>query len=301
MQRKEASFRLERSMSKKRAMKKTRILSASLLSIVLLSFIGCQKAGDETGHVSILVTDAPFPLEYIEEATVTITRVELRKEGEEEEHPFITVCEGSEELNLLDLRNGIVQELAEVEVPAGAYNLIRMYVEEAGIVVKDYGSYSVKVPSGSQTGIKLFIAPSLQVSGGLTTEVLLDFNLEQSFVLKGNLNSPAGIKGFNFKPVIRAENKSTTGTIYGIVSDADQLPVSGATLSLVLSEEETLTTSTEGDGSYAFIGIPAGTYPLTASQVDFEPLSVEEVLVVAGNKTRQDFVLEPEVSEAPAE
>jgi hypothetical protein len=282
-------------------MKKTRILCASLLSIVLLSFIGCQKAGEETGHVSILVTDAPFPLEYIEKATVTITRVELRKEGEEEEHPFITVWEGSEELNLLDLRNGIVQELAEVEVPAGAYNLIRMYVEDAGIEVKGYDSYSVKVPSGSQTGIKLFIAPSLQVSGGLTTEVLLDFNLEQSFVLKGNLNSPAGIKGFNFKPVIRAENKSTTGTIYGIVSDADQLPVSGATLSLVLSEEETRTTSTEGDGSYAFIGIPAGTYSLTASQVGFEPLSAEEVLVLAGSKTQQDFVLEPEVSEAPAE
>ena len=281
-------------------MKKTLILTASLLSIVLLSFTGCQKTGEATGHLSILITDAPFPIDSISEATVTITRVELRKEEESEENPFTTVWEGSQEFNLLDLRNGVVQELAEVEVPAGAYNLIRLYVEEAGIVIKNSGSYSMKVPSGSQTGIKLFIAPSLQVSGGLTSEVMLDFNLEKSFVLKGNLKSPEGIKGFNFKPVIRAANMSTTGTILGAVSDADQVPISGAAVSMVLEGIET-TAYTDEAGSYAFAAVPAGTYSLTASKDGFEPLTVEEVVVVEGNKTAQDFVLEPEASTAPAE
>lgn len=279
-------------------MKKTLILLASALSIVLLSFTGCQKTGEATGHLSILVTDAPFPSDMIDEATVTITRVELRQEGEAEEDPFITVWEGSEKLNLLELRNGVIKELANVEVPAGTYNLIRVYVDKAGIVVKDAGSYSLKVPSGSQTGIKMFVAPSLQVSGGLTEEVLLDFNLEKSFVLKGNLKSPEGIKGFNFKPVIRAVNNTIAGTIYGVVSDADELPIEGAAVTIVLDGDESLAQTDEA-GSYAFPGIPAGTYVLTTEVEGFETLSVEDVVVVEGNKTRVDFVLEPEVSTDP--
>lgn len=281
-------------------MKKTLILTASLISIVFLSFLGCQKTEDSTGLVSILVTDAPFPIDSISEATVTITKVELRKEGESEENPFINVWEGSQEFNLLDLRNGVVQELTEAEVPAGAYNLIRIYVEDAGIAVKNYGSYSMKVPSGSQTGIKLFIAPSLQVSGGLTAEVLLDFNLEKSFVLKGNLNSAEGIKGFNFKPVIRAANNSTAGTIYGVVSDADNAPIAAAAVSMVLEGIETIAYTGE-EGIYAFVGVPAGTYSLTASKDGYEPYTEEEVVVLEGNKTAQDFVLEPAASAAPVE
>jgi hypothetical protein len=297
---KRAFFPFRRSMHNIKTMKKTVILTASLISFVFLSFLGCQKAGESTGQLSILVTDAPFPIDSISEATVTITRVELRKEGESEENPFTTVWEGSREFNLLDLRNGVLQELTEVEVPAGAYNLIRLYVEEAGIAIKNSGSYSMKVPSGSQTGIKLFIAPSLQVDGGLTAEVLLDFNLEKSFVLKGNLHSPEGIKGFNFKPVIRAANNTTAGTIYGVVSDADQVPIAGAAVSMDLEGIETIAYTGE-EGNYAFAGVPAGTYSLTASKDGFESLTVEEVVVVEGNKTAQDFVLEPEASTAPAE
>jgi len=286
-------------------MKKTLILTVSLLSIVFLSFMGCQKTGDSTGRLSILVTDAPFPVDFIEEVTVTITRVELRKDAESDdtesdENPFITVFEGSETFNLLDLRNGVVQQLAEVEVPAGSYNLIRIYVEDAGIVVKDYGSYSLKVPSGSQTGIKMFIKPSLQVSGGLTAEVLLDFNLDKSFVLKGNLKSPDGIKGFNFKPVIRAVNNTTAGTIYGVVSDADQVPIVGASVAIVLEGVETIAQTGE-KGIYKFMGIPAGSYSMTASKEGFEALTVVDVVVVEGNKTVQDFVLEPATADTPAE
>jgi hypothetical protein len=278
-------------------MKKTLILTASLLSIVILFFMGCQKTEDTTGRLSIQVTDSPFPLDFIEEASVTITKVELRKDTDSDDHPFITVYEGSKEFNLLDLRNGVVEELVDVEIPAGSYNLMRIYVEDAGIVVRDHGSYSVKVPSGSQTGIKMFVAPSLQVSGGLTAEVLLDFNLDKSFVLKGNLDSPAGIKGFNFKPVIRAVNNTTAGTIYGVVSEKDNTPILGAEVSMVLDGVETIA-QTDEKGFYKFIGIPPGTYSLSAQSTGYLSVSVEDVVVVEGNKTVQDFVL---VEAAPAE
>ena len=273
-------------------MRKTLILTACVLSVVILAITGCQKTDkDGTGRLLVHITDAPFPINLIEKATVTITKVEVRNDAESEEHPFLTIFEGSKEFNLLELRNGVMEELVDVEIPAGSYNLIRIYVEDAGIVVMDHESYSVKVPSGSQTGIKMFIKPSLQVQGGLTSEVILDFNLEKSFVLKGNMDSPAGIKGFNFKPVIRAVNKTITGTIQGVVSDSDMNPLPGVTVSIML--DELVTTPTEEDGSYALPGIPSGIYSITAEDENYTTLTIDEVEVVAGNKTVQDFVLEP--------
>ena len=276
-------------------MKSSLILTAFLLSIVALTFTGCQKAdGDSTGRLIVNITDAPFPIEMIEEATVTVTKVEVRNDAESDEHPFITIFEGSKEFNLMELRNGVMEELVDVEIPAGSYNLVRIYVEDAGIVVRDHGSFSVKVPSGSQTGIKLFIKPSLQVQGGLTSEVILDFNLDKSFVLKGNMDTPAGIKGFNFKPVIRAVNKTSAGTIAGVINDADGNHLSGVSVSIMLDELHT--SQTEEDGSYALSGIPAGVYSITAEIEGFTSVTIDELEVVAGNNTVQNFVLEePEV------
>jgi hypothetical protein len=278
-------------------MKRGLILATALLSIVILAITGCQKTDREaTGRLLVNVTDAPFPIDMIKEAIVTVTKVEIRNDAENDEKPFITIFEGSKEFNLLELRNGVMKELVDVEIPAGSYNLIRIYVENAGIVVMDHKSFSVKVPSGSQSGIKMFIKPSLQVQGGLTSEVILDFNLDKSFVLKGNMDTPAGIKGFNFKPVIRAINKTITGTIAGQVKDSDGSPLSGVMVSVMLDELET--TQTEEDGIYALSGIPAGIYSISAEKESFTSVSVDEIEVVAGNKTVQDFVLEPV---APAE
>jgi hypothetical protein len=276
-------------------MKRNLILISFLLSIVILTFTGCQKVnGDSTGRLLVHITDAPFPIEMIEEATVTVTKVEVRSDAESDEHSFITIFEGSKEFNLLELRNGVMEELVDVEIPAGSYNLVRIYVEDAGIVVRDHGSYSVKVPSGSQTGIKLFIKPSLQVQGGLTSEVILDFNLDKSFVLKGNMDTPAGIKGFNFKPVIRAVNKTSAGTIAGVINDSDGNHLSGVSVSIML--DELVTSQTEEDGSYALSGISAGVYSVTAEKENFTSVTIDKVEVVAGNKTLQNFVLEePEV------
>lgn len=174
-------------------------------AVLVLTFTGCSK-DNGNGRLIIKVTDAPFPLSYIESATVTITKVEIRKAGDgiSGGYPFSVISEGSAEFNLLELRNGLVAELLDLKIPAGEYNLIRLYVDEASLWIRDGDNFSVRVPSGQQTGIKLFINPGLIVEGGLTEELLLDFDLSNSFITRGNMDIPAGIKGFNFKPVIRA-------------------------------------------------------------------------------------------------
>ena len=274
-------------------MKKKGLVIAAIFGVFLLYFTGCQKVdNDQTGRIIMKITDAPFPIDLIDEASVTVTKVEIRDREKTNEKPFITVFEGSREFNLLDLRNGVTADLLDLEIPVGNYNLIRIYVENAGISVKDFDSYTVKVPSGSQTGIKVFIQPALKVAGGLTAEVLLDFNVDKSFVLQGNMTTPAGITGFNFKPVIRAVNNTTAGVVDGVVMDADSVLLTDASVWIEQADNIVTTAYTNDEGFYAMPGIPAGLYSLSAVKAGFDTLSYDEIEVIEGNLTIQNFLLE---------
>ena len=133
-----------------------KIFLSLMAAAIVMIFTGCSKESGN-GRLVVNVTDAPFPVEFIESAEVTITKVEIRKAGDgiPDGTPFSVIWEGSEVFNLLELRNGVVEELLDLEIPAGEYDLIRLYVDEASLKVKDGETYSVKVPSGQQTGIKV--------------------------------------------------------------------------------------------------------------------------------------------------
>jgi hypothetical protein len=245
------------------------------------------------GNLVIRLTDAPFPVELIEKAEVIITKVEIRHENDTGGYPFMTLLEDTLTFDLLELRNGVTAELLDTALPTGTYDLVRLYVHEASLTIKDMDTYHMKVPSGAQTGIKIFIDPAVRIKGGLTAELLLDFCLEKSFVMKGNMNSPAGIKGFNFKPVIRAVNQSTAGSIEGIVMDTSMLELPNAS---VWIEQDSVIANTVSDsaGFYALIGIPEGYYSIYATKENYDTVSFENVEIVAGNKSIQDFTLTPQ-------
>ena len=290
-------------------MKKSRLLFGILAALVMVLFAGCadkqndndqqkQLDGDQLGHLVIKLTDAPFPFDMIEYATVNITKVEIRKvcDCEEDGYPYIELPlpDDSNGFNLLDLQNGITADLVDMGIEPGDYDLIRLYVDEAVLKVKEGDEYTVKVPSGQQTGIKIFMEPALKVVSELTTEVVLDFNLEKSFVLKGNANTPAGIKGFNFKPVVKALNETTEGTLEGEVFDADNDALL-ADVSVWIEQDETVmaTTSTDELGYYALSGVSAGLYDVIAELDGYYSDTVEDVVIVEGNLTIQDLVLTP--------
>jgi hypothetical protein len=264
-----------------------------LAATLVLIFNGCNKTNDDgNGRLVVKVTDAPFPVNFIESATVTIIKVEIRKAGDgiSDGNPFTVLWEGSETFNLLELRNGVAEELLDLEIPAGEYNLIRLYVDEASLKVKDGDNFNLKVPSGRQTGIKIFIRPGLVVEGGLTTELLLDFDLSGSFVMRGNIDSPAGIKGFIFKPVIRAVNNSTAGRLEGKVTDKNNAKIKAAS---IIVKQDTVVASAIADtmGYYAIIGLPSGTYSVLAAKENFDTVKVDGVKIVGGNRTILDFIL----------
>lgn len=275
-------------------MKKTLYLFVTALFLILTA--GCDKTNDNengSGRLVIRVTDAPFNISLIESATVTITKVELRKAGgsDNDGSSFMVLSEDTLTYNLLELRNGLTEELLNMEVPQGKYDLIRLYVAEAGLTVKDHAApFRVKVPSGGQTGIKIFIAPYLEVEGGLTSELLLDFDLSKSFELRGNTMNQGYINGFIFKPVIRCANLSTAGRIEGLVTDTLKAKIKNAR---VWISRDTVFASAYTDtlGFYKFIGIPAGTYSIFANKEGYDTVKFESIKVTAGNRLIQNFVL----------
>ncbi|MBG0859004.1 MAG: DUF4382 domain-containing protein [Bacteroidales bacterium] len=260
------------------------------VALVLLSSCSDRFNSNDPGRLVVKITDAPFPFDMIDSAAVTITKIEIRRAGDglpDSIPPFEVIFEDTVILNLVDLRNGVSKKLADVEIPSGKYDLVRLYVAEAMLKLTDGDSYSVKVPSGKQTGIKIFIEPALEVEGGLTEELLLDFDLSKSFVLRGN---PLHNNGFIFKPVIRAVNASTAGRIAGMVTDTAKVKIKSP---IVWVKQDTVVATTVGDtlGHYAIIGLPAGTYSIFATKENYDTVSFAGVKITAGNLTIQNFVL----------
>ncbi len=268
------------------------VLISGLILLALLLFACEETTNDpesEDGLLLVKISDDPFPAEFIAEANIVINKIEVRQ-TDTETSPFLTVSEDSNSFNLLELRNGITASLPEVDLPVGDYDLIRLYVAEASVVLDNGQDYELTVPSGAQTGIKLFIAPDIEVRGGLTSELLIDFDVSKSFRVMGNPDSPAGINGFKFQPVIRAVNLSQAGRITGSVSDTASVSIADAQ---VWVEQDSVISFTFSDslGQYALIGIPAGTYSLGAYKMSYDTTWVSNVEVVAGNATQQSIEL----------
>lgn len=266
-----------------------KLLLAIFAAVVFIS--GCSKT--ETGgpgRLIVKITDDPFNISSVKSAEVTISKIEIRKAGANEGDPFIELLINPVTIDIFKLRNGITKELVNLTVPQGDYDLVRLFVDEANLTLNDpEETFNMKVPSGEQTGIKVFINPVIHVEGGISAELLLDFDLSKSFVMRGH-NAQ---NGFIFKPCIRATNNSIAGRIEGVVTDnsLDKVVIKDATVSLQKDAEEPITTLTDASGHYVFAGVLAGTYSVSAEKENYAASGVKSVVVIPGNKTTQDFVL----------
>ena len=298
---------------------RTKKILFSLLLTMALSLMGCSDGegsgnAEDKGTLSLQLTDAPFPYDLLAEANVTVYKVEARlvdgdynsddmnDDSDDNGSPFVTLMEEEIDVNLLELTNGLTQQLADIEVPVGSYDLIRVYVKGVNVVLTDGTVYDLKVPSGYASGIKVFVDPAITVVGGLSSDLLLDFDVSRSFVAKGNINTPAGVNGFNFKAVIKASNLSTAGTLAGNVSTVEEemaLALEGTQISVFAADTLNTTSFTDVEGNYAVLGLKAGMYEVVAELEGYLTSDTLDIQIDAANVTTQDFILEvdPEATE----
>jgi len=182
---------------------------AILLLAVLVS--ACSQvdnsiSGNGDSAVRIFLTDAPS--DYIASAEVTISSVRLVPD--DEDTGWVELLDAEESpmtFDLLELQDGVNALLAEKLVPAGTYSQLRLLVEDATVTLIDGYEFedgtvtqTLLVPSGTQTGIKVHTNGVIEAEEGLVTVMVIDFDVDQSFVINGDPETPAGINRILFTP-----------------------------------------------------------------------------------------------------
>jgi hypothetical protein len=273
-------------------MKPVKMRSATTLSAFLLTLLASGCANDSASvatpapnaaTVRVLLTDAPA--DYIAAAEVDIGTVELI--SADGQHVTLTDNGTDGFVNLLDFQAPATTPLAEANIDPGSFTQLRLIVDSArvqlapGYQFRDGSTEkALKVPSGMQTGIKLNLhgadgGPLAIVPG--QTVLVLDFNVDKSFVLQGNPETPAGIHGVIFTPTINVTGQDVAASISGtITTSLDGQSVDGLTVRAVPTDAgtapgytaQTDTAVTDADGNYTIPYLVPGTYNVT---VDLSP------------------------------
>jgi len=136
-----------------------------LLSIAVL-FSGCSS--NKTGNFELYLTDQPIP--GLEHVYVTISEIKVQKD----DGSVITVWEGTRTFDLLTLRN-IEERILDVELDTGTYTHIIVVIEAASIVVNGR-TREINI----SPGLEVRIPVSFTIMDDGTTEVVLDFEVDQS-------------------------------------------------------------------------------------------------------------------------
>jgi hypothetical protein len=254
-------------------------------------------------RVTVLLTDAPH--EYLESAVVTIGRIELRQAG----GPPVEITTDGGMWDLLQLQNGVTAALGEATIEPGRYLEMRMIVSEAVVTLKDGFTFTdgsatknLAVPSGAASGIKVKLRSSrsgapagIEIRPG-ETSLVIDFDVSQNFRIQGNPNSPAGIRGFLFKPVLRVEVEDLAGSIAGSVSAPAEVEVEGLTVTATRVDAEpddaVITTLVREDGTFKLHFVAAGSYNVTvAAPAGYTAAAVQKVVGESEDVTGVELVI----------
>ncbi|MDX1637585.1 MAG: DUF4382 domain-containing protein [Balneolaceae bacterium] len=238
-------------------MLQTRLLRYAIVLLLGIGFLtaACDNGGtgadSNLGTLEVRLHDAPASYDAV---NVYVERVEINRE--ESDEGWMTISEPRQTYNLLELTNGAYAVLGDTTLEAGTYNQIRLILSSDGhSVVIDGQEKSMKVPSGSNTGIKLNV--NAEIEEDLQYTLLLDFDASRSVVKRGRGQANPE---YLLKPVISASNQAVTGNIDGTVSPAEAEPVVYA-----LSNQDTLATTYADttDGYFKLIGLEEGSYTVS--------------------------------------
>ncbi|MGE3752815.1 MAG: carboxypeptidase regulatory-like domain-containing protein [Planctomycetota bacterium] len=294
-------------------MKTTQFLAAVMcLAVAAVALPACGTGGTGSvgadgsavltgGKLRISVTDAPFPFDFVQSASVVIREVQVRDRDDDR---WEVVFSGSRTIDLVPLSNGVAELLVEVPIEPGTYDQVRLIVDAGEVVLEpdavvqddhvfDSAGGDLLFPSGAQTGIKVNISNAIVVTTELSGDLMLDFPLDKNFVFNGPVSHAPGVRRVLFTPVVRAVNVSTNGSVtVQVLSDnatpddtSDDVPIEGATVKLFdEADVEQATGPTDALG-VAQLSVLPGTYTLRAEAASHEPGETTDVVVVVANLT----------------
>ena len=207
----------------------TRISICSALALGAVLATACSdstspsgNSGTNSGTLVTRLTDAPFPTDQVQSVDIFVVRIDARRSDATDADAdagldaqssaadgWTTIATPNESINLLSLQNGIAATLGQANLTAGTYSGFRIVIDQSkssatlkdGTVLSGGSTPGIKFPSAGQSGIKIVLADPVTIVANTETDLLVDFNVGQSFVLRGNTIEQNGLL---FKPVISA-------------------------------------------------------------------------------------------------
>jgi hypothetical protein len=285
-------------------------LIASSLFIVMLAACGGggESSSSSTGTLSLGLSDATTA-EY-NAVYVTIEEVQVHMD---EGGSWQRVASPNKTYNLLELVNGVREQLGITELETAHYTQMRLIIGKspddtinllseshpyANYIIDNADTYyELKIPSGYQTGIK--IVHGFDITENQTTELILDFDACRSVVQAGNSGK------WLLKPTIKIASLEDFSIINGTVTDDSDAGIEGALVSAQIFNGGTTETKdddeliiqaatiTDSNGEYKLFVTP-GTYNLfvyaEATVPDFRKVSTTTGEVLEG-PTAENFTL----------
>jgi hypothetical protein len=296
-------------------MMKARIATFAALALAGLAAAGCESGSTPTltttGKVNVSLTDAPFPFSQVKSVDVWVLRIDGQIDETDEAEAansgdmsnWVTLVSPNSSFNLLTLMDGKTTNLGVATIPVGTYKSFRMVIDtdKSSVTLNDNTTPEVKWPSAGKNGIKIILDKPFDVTSG-TTNLLIDFDVGRSFVMRGNSISQNGLL---FKPVIHAVTQASTGTISGSVraDNATGAGIAGATVEVLKagttltdtnSDNIVATGATDASGNYIIAFVPPGTYVVRATPTvasGYKPALLTGGAIVTAGVTLSDQVI----------
>jgi hypothetical protein len=165
-------------------------------------------------------------------------------------------------IDLLDLQNGVLEELGTVPLNPGHYSQIRLVLASnngtnpnANAVQPTGGAVTpLDTPSAQQSGLKL--RANFDVVPGTLADAVLDFDACKSIVKAGNSGK------YILKPVVTVLQRVVTA-VQGFVTTT--LSLSSTTVSVQQNGAIVRATAPDSTGKFSIPYLPSGTYTLVVA------------------------------------
>jgi hypothetical protein len=224
----------------------------------------------------VSLTDAPASYEHV---YITVEKVRVHTSagaGEGDAGWQDLTLAQPKRVDLLNLTNGVLEELGSMPLPAGTYTQLRLVLADnagsnppANAVQPNNGALTaLKTPSGQQSGIKL--QTHFTVEANKVVDLVLDFDACKSVVQAGRSGQDL------LQPVISVTDTYTT-EILGYV--ARSLDLAHTSVSAQQDGNVVRSTTPDASGKFVLAYLPNGTYTLVITSDDHATGVVDSVPV----------------------
>lgn len=205
-------------------MRSTLVATLAATLCVLVGACGSDSSSltstNGAGVVTVQLTDAPFSTDSVKSVDIFVVRVDVRTAASDSaaaaqdvDSPssggWQTIATPDTTFDLLTFQHGNTATLGKATLTAGTYDGLRLIIDPTrssvtlknGQVLTTTSSPSVAFPSAAHSGLKINVSQPVTITGGAATTLLVDFDVNNSFVMRGNSINKNGLL---FKPVINA-------------------------------------------------------------------------------------------------